>query len=105
MGFEESKLPKKKRQIADVEDDDAEINQNVAQPGQNDAKTANNLVYINDVEAYIQLSELINDNAEREQILRKAHETNPQNEIVLGRLAQIEAAKGNRDEATRHIQR
>lgn len=87
-----------------MEDDDAEINQNVAQPGQTGSK-ANNLIYINDVEAYIQLSELVPDNAEREQILRKAHETNPQNEIVLGRLAQIEAAKGNRDEATRHIQR
>jgi tetratricopeptide (TPR) repeat protein len=102
LGFEESKLPsKKKRQIADVDDDDV----NVPQPGQSSKKTKNNLVYINDVEAYIQLAELVTDNAEREEILRKAHATNPQNEIVIGRLGQIEAAKGNRDEATRHIQR
>jgi len=106
LGFEESKIPKvKKRQIADVDDEDAEINQNVPQPGQNDANTKNNLVYINDVDAYIQLAELVPENEERDKILRKAHEMNPQNEIVIGRLAQIEAAKGNKDESTRFIQR
>lgn len=87
-----------------MDDDESEINQHVPQPGKS-GKKKNNLVYINDVEAYIQLAEIVTDNAEREQILRKAHATNPQNEIVIGRLAQIEAANGNRDEATRHIQR